>query len=166
MNSNIPDLIIRYRDKGVLIDTNLLLVLLVGNVDPRLVGRSCRTEEYTRKDYELIRDLLVRFNRLITIPQVLAETGNFLKRNCPTANTMLDLHLELRFFTLIARESRSLSKRIVAHPAFPQLGYTDAAIIHAAARGSHLILTNDGPLQGLASGCGLDVLPFDWLRAG
>ena len=48
MNVNINGLIARYRDKGILIDTNLLLVLLVGNIDLRLIGRVGRTERYSR----------------------------------------------------------------------------------------------------------------------
>ena len=58
MNSNVGDLITEYRDKGILIDTNLLLVLLVGNVDRRQVGRIARTEKYNREDYERITDVL------------------------------------------------------------------------------------------------------------
>lgn len=37
MNSNVGDLIAQYRDKGILIDTSLFLVLLVGNIDRLLL---------------------------------------------------------------------------------------------------------------------------------
>ena len=80
MNPNVGDLIARYRDKGVLIDTNLLLVLLVGNIDLRLIGKTARTDKYSSADYERIRDLLVLFNRLILLPQVLTEAGNLLRK--------------------------------------------------------------------------------------
>lgn len=165
MNSNVVDLIVQYRDSGVLIDTNLLLVLLVGNIDRRLVGRIGRTEKYTKEDYERIKDALCLFNRFIIIPQVLTETGNMLKRYCPTASTLLDLTLELRRFVHdhATRESRALSRRITIHPAFENLGYADAAILNAAA-GRHLIFTDDGPLQAMAYRFNADVLPFNWLR--
>ncbi len=166
MNSNIPDLIAQYRDKGILIDTNLLLVLVVGNIDRRLVGRMGRTEKYTSDDYERISELLSCFNRLIILPQVLTETGNMLKRNCPYRNTLLDLGLELKRFVHArdTRESRASSKRITLHPTFEELGYADAAILHAAAD-RHLVFTDDGPLQGMAYQVGVDVLPFYWLRS-
>ena len=165
MNSNVGDLIAQYRDKGILIDTNLFLVVLVGNIDRRLVGRIGKTEKYTREDYERITDILGLFNRFIIIPQVLTEVGNMLKRNCPSVNTLLDLSLELRRFahSEATRESRSSSKRITLHPAFQELGYADAAILNAAA-GRHLLFTDDGPLQGRAWRSGVDVLPFEWLR--
>ncbi len=165
MNSNVVELIAQYRDKGILIDTNLFLVLLVGNIDRRLVGRIGKTDKYTCDDYERITDILRQFNRFIIVPQVLTETGNMLKRNCPTANTLLDLSLELKRFVHdeATRESRGLSKRITIHPAFEDLGYADAAILHAAA-GRHLVFTDDGPLKGLAWSSGVDVLPYEWLR--
>lgn len=165
MNSNAGDLIVRYRDKGILIDTNLQLVLPVRNVDRRLVGRIGRTEKYNREDYERSTDVLGYFNHFIIIPQVLTEAGNLLKRNCPTASTLVDLSMELsRFIHAGAtRESRALSKRIVTHPAFEELGYADAAILNAAA-GRYLVLADDGPLQGRAWDSGVDILPFDWLR--
>lgn len=166
MNTNVYDLIAKYRDKGILIDTNLLLVVLVGNIDQRLVGRIARTETYTREDYERIRDVLAGFNRFIIIPQVLTEAGNLLKRNCPDANTLLDLGLELRRFILhsATRESRPSARRVAVHPVFDNLGYADAAILQAAS-GRHLVFTDDGSLQSRAFGCGVDVLPFDWLRS-
>lgn len=166
MNANVNHLIAKYRDAGILIDTNLLLVVLVGNIDQRFVGRIARTDKYTREDYERITDVLIRFNRFIIIPQVLTEAGNLLKRNCPNANTLLDLGLELQRFILHANtcESRPSARRISIHPVYADLGYADAAILHAATD-RHLIFTDDGPLQSRASGCGADVLPFEWLRS-
>ena len=165
MNSNVGELIAKYRDQGILIDTNLLLVLLVGNINVRFVGRIGKTEKYNEEDYERIRDVLQEFNRFIIVPQVLTEAGNMLKRNCPTASTLIDLSLELRRFiqSEATREKRALSKRITTHPAFEDLGYADAAILHAAA-GRHLLFTDDGPLIGRAGGIGVGVLPFNWLR--
>jgi hypothetical protein len=47
MNPNVLPLVAQYRDKGILIDTNLLLVLLLVNVDRRQVGKIRKTD--TRK---------------------------------------------------------------------------------------------------------------------
>lgn len=165
MNPNIVHLISQYRDKGILIDTNLLLVFLVGNVEPRLVGRAASTNDYSCADYDQIRYVIGCFNRIITIPQVLTETGNMLKRNCSN-NTRLDLSRELALFVHSSQtqEARILSKRITAHPAFNDLGYADAAILSSAS-GKHLLMTADEPLQSFASALGIDVLPFQWLRA-
>jgi len=165
MNPNVSNLIVQYRDKGVLFDTNLLLVLLVGNIEPRLIGKIARTDAFSRSDYERLRDVLGCFTRFVVLPQILTEAGNLLKRNCPTASTLLDLNRELAGFVHAAqtRESRVSSRRVTIHPAFPQLGYADAAVLTAAA-GKHLLVTADGPLQGMAWASGVDVLPFAWLQ--
>lgn len=165
MNENALPLISRYRDKGIIIDTNLLLVFLVGNVNPRLVGTAAKTDAYSLSDYERIRDVLACFNRWITIPQILTETGNLLKRNSGY-NTSIDLNRELALFVLSGpmEESWMPSGQIIAHPAFPELGYADAAILTVAA-GKHLILTADKPLQNFAGSLGVDVLPFQWIQA-
>ena len=166
MNPNIGSLISQYREKGILIDTNLLLVLLVGNVQPRLIGRTARTDGYSIEDYEHITDILSHFNRFITMPQILTETGNLLKRNCPNENTRLDLNREFAIFVHLGltREVRKLSRRVTIHPKFSNLGYADAAILTVAA-GKYLLLTADEPLQNFAGALGVDVLPFQWLRA-
>ena len=165
MNPNFSELVSQYRNRGALIDTNLFLVLVVGNVDPRLIGTTARTDGYSAAEYERLRDVLVHFNRFVILPQILTEAGNLLKRNCPTANTLLDLTLELARFVHAGetREARVASKRVTLHPTFLQLGYADAAILTAAA-GKYLLVTADGPLQGMAWSAGVDVLPFQWLQ--
>ena len=162
MRSNVFPLVERFRSKGLLIDTNLLLVLLVGNVEPRLVGKMARTTDYNPTDYEKIRELIELFRpRIATIPQVLTETGNLLKRN--SGNLRFDLQRQLALFIAGSLEARILSKRVPPHPAFDDLGYADTAILKAAS-GRFLLVTDDGPLQGRAAACGVDTLPFGWLR--
>ncbi|MCU0776994.1 MAG: hypothetical protein MUF86_04925 [Akkermansiaceae bacterium] len=166
MNPNFGSLISKYHEKGILIDTNLLLVLLVGNVQPRLIGKTARTDGYSIGDYELITSILGHFRRFITLPQILTETGNLLKRNCPNKNTLIDLSGEFARFVQLGqtKEVRKLSRRVTTHPTFKELGYADAAILSVAA-GRYLLLTEDKPLQSFADHLGVDVLRFQWLRA-
>ncbi|MBN8459613.1 MAG: hypothetical protein J0M04_17425 [Verrucomicrobia bacterium] len=165
MNSNIAELVTRYRGRGAVVDTNLFLVLLLGNVDPRLIGNTARTDGYSAADYDLLREVLEQFARIVILPQILTEAGNLLKRNCRYPNTLLDLHDELARIIHFAqtKESSVSAKRATLHPAYHALGYADAAIL-AAANGRYLLLTADGPLQNMAWSSGVDVLPFDWLK--
>lgn len=165
MNPNIQELVTRFRNEGVVVDTNLLLVLLVGNVDPRLVGTVARTDGYSQRDYDLLIAILRQFSKIIFLPQILTETGNLLKRNCPTNDLLFDL--QRSFARLVCSsgslESRALSRRVVISAHFQKLGYADAAIL-ASARDRHLILTADGPLQRVAGSNGMAVLPFQWIQ--
>jgi hypothetical protein len=134
-------------------------------VDRRLIGNTARTDGYSASDYDLLRAVLEHFARIVLLPQILTEAGNLLKRNCRFPNTLLDLHLELARIVHLAqtKESNVSAKRATLHPAYHTLGYADAAIL-AAANGRYLLLTADGPLQGMARSSGVDVLPFDWLK--
>lgn len=165
MNPNIAELVTRYRERGAVVDTNLILVLLLGNVDPRLIGNAARTDGYSASDYELLCEVLAHFARIVMLPQILTEAGNLLKRNCRFPNTLLDLHLELARIVHVAqtKEASVSAKRATQHPAYQALGYADAAIL-AATTGRYLLLTADGPMQNMAWSAGVDVLPFDWLK--
>ena len=165
MNPNIASLISQYHEEGILIDTNLLLVLLVGNVEPRLIGKAAGTKGSSIEDYERIKNILKCFSRLVTVPQILTETAYFLTTHC-TANTRLDLRQELARYVFLkeTKEARVMSRRIAMHRSFDKLGYTDAAILTANA-GKYLLLTADNGLQNFAGSMGIAVLPFQWLRA-
>lgn len=165
MNTNVEELINRFRSQGVLVDTNLLLLLLVGNVDQRLIGEVGRTQNYQVEDYLRLRQVLVEFERVVFLPQILSEVGNLMLKNCPTENTRYELLRAFERFVMSpdSLEARMTSRKVVSHVSFSKVGYTDAAIL-AVARGRYLVLTADGPLQGIAQRGQADVLPFQWLR--
>src|SRR5690606_14486178 len=70
-----PSLLARYRT-GVLLDTNLLLLWLIGRYDRRLIGRHKRTEAYTTDDFQLLDRLTRRCTKRFTTPHVLTEVSN------------------------------------------------------------------------------------------
>ena len=47
--NEIDERIPRYQCRGLLIDTNLLLLYLVGEVDPRIIARFKRTQAFEAK---------------------------------------------------------------------------------------------------------------------
>ena len=66
-----------YRSRhGILVDTNLLIVLLVGATRPSLLKSLEVTSAYDADDVELISDLLGNNPRLIITPQVITEVSN------------------------------------------------------------------------------------------
>lgn len=72
-----PDAVLApYRRAGVLMDTNLLLLYLVGAFDPEEVPRFKRTSQFTPADFALLVRFLELFQRIVTTPHVLTEAGN------------------------------------------------------------------------------------------
>lgn len=163
MNSNCIDRIFRFRDRGILLDTNLLLVFVVGNVEPGLLGGK-RTTGYSVKDYQQIQAILAEFGKFVVLPQILAETAAMLKQCASEVSTVQRLNEELARFIHDSRVIELLpsSKDAVLHPAYRWLHYTDAAILEGAGE-EYLIFTADG---GLIREAGERALPFDWVKIG
>src|ERR1035441_2201040 len=66
----------RHRETGVVIDTQLLLLLWIGSFDRTLVGRFKRIQRYEESDFDLLSNIVARCPRLVTTPNVLTEVGN------------------------------------------------------------------------------------------
>ena len=71
-------LLAKYAQKGILVDTNVLLLYLVGILDTSLIARFKRTQNrgYTEQDFRLVQNLLSLFRQVVTTPQILAELSN------------------------------------------------------------------------------------------
>jgi len=153
-------LIEKHRSKGVLVDSNLLVLLLVGLVNKRRIGDFKRTQNFTIKDFELLSRLINWFGRLVTTPHVLTQVSD-----------LTDLHgndlwtVRGRFASLVELmdESYDESKTLVSHPLFSRLGLSDAAIATVCARGI-LVLTSDVSLQLALQHQGADALNFNHVR--
>jgi len=69
-------LINRYRQSGLLIDTNLLIMFFIGFFDPQQVSRFGRTDRYDAADFYALAQLVEYFRRVIVTPHILAEVSN------------------------------------------------------------------------------------------
>jgi hypothetical protein len=58
MNGQLTFDITKYYSKGILVDTNLLLVLLVGLQDENLINKCERTSKYQKQDFRLLGSFL------------------------------------------------------------------------------------------------------------
>src|ERR1700736_6648428 len=69
-------LIEKHQGKGVLVDTNLLVLLLVGVVNRRRILQFKRTQDFTIEDFDLLEHLVKWFGRLIATPHVLSQVSD------------------------------------------------------------------------------------------
>ena len=72
----VNELLGRYKAKGLLIDTNLLLLYFVGAYDPDRIGRFKRTMAFTVDEFLLLATVFQYFNKIITTPNILTEVSN------------------------------------------------------------------------------------------
>jgi hypothetical protein len=154
-------LIEKHRGKNVLIDTNLLVLYLVGLVNRQRIRNFKRTGDFSLDDFDLLVELIRWFGKLIATPHVLSQVSDLtdLKDEELTAVRTL-------FKRLIGQidEQYDEVQGIVSDPIFDRLGSTDAAIAVAGAR-KILVLTTDLQLQVALQDRGLDALNFNHVRA-
>lgn len=163
MNKYLNDLVSRYSQSGVLVDTNILLLLFVGSVDPdRIVNFSPTNDRgFTSDDYELLASLLAHFQKVVTTPHILTGTNSFLGK--------IPKNLHPRYFERFAEGIEILeeyyipSVDLVKTESFPKLGLTDAGIVELV-KGKHLVLTEDFHLAGYLAKQNVDALNFNQLR--
>jgi hypothetical protein len=155
-------LVEKYCNKGILIDTNLLVLLVTGVYRRERVSTFNRTRQYTLEDFDLLVDLIRRFRRRIVTPHILAEADN-LTRQMPRsehrgiATAMRDLLSELL-------EIYIRSTNAAQHERFADLGLADCTIIEAS--NDMLVLTDDFRLSNILPYIGRDALnhirTLDW----
>ena len=136
---------------GFFVDANLLVLLIVGSVDVRIIARHRRLSDYTATDYFNLIALLGRVNRIFVTPNTLTEASNLLRQHREPERSSL----MAGFGTLIddSDEIVVVSAQAAANPHFAQLGLADAALLEAINAQTPL-LTVDGDLYGVALGMG------------
>ena len=66
----------KYRNKGVIIDANLMIYYFIGCYDINLLNSYKKTNVYKIQGFELISELIDSFKTIITTPHILTEISN------------------------------------------------------------------------------------------
>ena len=153
-------LIEKHRAKGVLVDTNLLVLFLVGTVNRQRILNFKRTGDFTIEDYDLLVRLIDWFGQLIATPHVLSQVSDLADL---TGNELTEIRELFKVLVENIEESYDTSRLIVGDPAFRRLGLTDAAIATVCSRGI-LVLTGDAQLHAALQARTIDALNFNHIR--
>ncbi|HXD34292.1 MAG TPA: PIN domain-containing protein [Pyrinomonadaceae bacterium] len=154
-------LISRYRSKGALIDTNLLLLYFVGAGDPNRISRFKRTNAFTIDEFWLLVSFYNKFERIVTTPNILTEVSNLLGQ--------LSEGLRSSFYEGFSRHIPALaefytpSSTISAATHFSSFGLTDSGITNLV-KDKYLVLTDDLRLAHYLESREIDVINFNHLR--
>ncbi len=154
-------LIEKYRGQGVLIDTNLLVLFLVGLTNPNRITKFKRTQSYKVEDFRLLQNLIAWFGEpLIATPHLLSEVSNL--TDLPEREM---IQVRQLFQSLVERleEQYDTARDLVETEFFQSFGLTDASIAAVSGKGV-LILTADVRLQLALQAKGFDALNFNHVR--
>lgn len=151
--------------RGIILDTNLLMVYLIGRWNVRKIPEFDRTKAYDMDDFRLIVALLKHTKQLVTTPHILTEV-------CNLTDTINRKHKQLLFGTLAKIQLRAKERRQEAtylmgdrfQNPFRRLGIADTSLLDASLKG-HLVLTDDaGCMVSIYQAGGL-VLNINHLRS-
>jgi hypothetical protein len=153
-------LIDRYRNKGILIDSNLLVLLATGAFRRSLIPRFNRTRQYTADDFELLVRLVDLFSKRVVTPHIVAEADN-LMRQLPQAEHS-GVAAVIAAIVADAFEVYVPSTDAMKHERYASLGATDCTIVLASQ--DVLVITGDFRLSSILTHLGRDAININHLR--
>ena len=148
-----------YANHPLVIDTNLLLLLMVGQTDQAAIPRFGRTENFKDEDFDNVTKIAEFFaacKGLSTTPHVLAEVSNLLGRRELFRST-------LARFVARVDERWEPAKHLVQNRLFRAIGLTDVGLLAIACQ-QHCVLTRDGELAARIALAGGAVINYNHIR--
>ncbi|TFY85867.1 hypothetical protein DYL59_24110 [Pseudomonas kairouanensis] len=149
----------QYRKKGIIVDTNLLLLALIGGTSSIMEFK--RTRVYSNEDYRLLLNIIDQFEKLISTPHILAEVSNL--TNGLYGRKLHDFYETLKQSLSTIIEIHCPAQGISRDYELSPYGLTDVGII-CTAKDNYLVLTDDLRVAGFAHQHGVDVVNFNHIR--
>lgn len=120
------------------IDSNLLVLLVVGETDREMISRHRRTRSYRVEDYDLLVRLINDTDQPVFVtPNTLTEASNLLAQHRePERSRIFDV-----LGTLIETTEEKFveSRAVTRNPDFTRLGLTDAVLLDVISASNPLI---------------------------
>lgn len=160
---NLTDLIRNPSARSALfIDTNILVLFVVGACDPALLTKCKRAAQFDQNDLKLLIKFSNLFQTVSTTPSVLTEVCNLLES--------FNKEQGYRVFATIVSLLKSMKERHVpalqlsGDPAFLRIGLADTSLLSAASKGA-VILSDDLKFCSEVWGRGFAAVNFNHLRS-
>lgn len=151
--------------KTLLLDTNLLLLYLVGGKNPKLLEGARRLNSYTEEDFDLLVEFIDvnGFTQLVSTPHILTEASNLIGIERDSLKTLG--REAIKEYVQHCNEITHNACTLVDEPQFSRLGLTDIAIRLASGL-PVFVLTADLPLYLHLAEEGVEVVNFNHIRQG
>jgi rRNA-processing protein FCF1 len=160
MNRHVLTIINKFKDRGIIVDTNLMLLLIIGIYSPYRIETFKRTNRYTRDDFDILGRLLTPFKHRITTPFILTEVDN-LSRQLPEREHDAIANIMVQVCTKLF-EIRVPSLEVMKLKHYPKIGLTDSLLLLSAEE--YVVLTDDFTLSNRIQSLNLPVINMNHLR--
>ena len=145
----------------LLIDTNLLVLFIVGAADREYIPKHKKLTAFTVEDYDTLLGIVSGASEVLVTPNTLTETSNLAAYiGEPARSRVLDV---LRTVSTGSQERYIPSSTAARRSEFLWLGLTDTALLETAAKDVTL-LTTDFNLYNAALAKGAKAFNFNHLR--
>ena len=120
----------------IFVDANLLVLLVVGETDRKLIAKHRRLRKFDQDDYERLIRLVNHVDQILVTPNTLTEASNLLAQHGePERSRFFEvLRILIEEHEEIVVTSRAASR----NSQFKRLGLTDAALLE--------VISNSNPL--------------------
>lgn len=130
----------------IIIDTNSLIILVLGLIDPNQKNSHRRTSIYDKKDFYFLIEKIQDLKNLIIFPNVWTELDNLL--NGFSGKLKNDYINQLRFLSKTSTESFMSSNKAFELHSIYDLGLTDSIILkYASTSKCDFVITSDSTLS-------------------
>lgn len=147
----------------MLIDTNVLVLLVVGLAEPSRIPDFSRTRGYDPSDYAVLRRLLSGFRNAATTPHILSQASDLLRQSNAWGVLAESLVAQLSKLYLVTDEIAVPARNLAKARIYARFGLADAAVFDAARRGC-TVLTDDLPLHNVLLSLGCTSVNFTEFR--
>jgi len=146
---------------SIFLDTNLLILLVVGTVDKCIINKHKRTNTFTQNDFDILVTVLSGFDSILVTQAVLAETSNLVTQYGEPDRSKFLVVLGEIISSIV--EIYIPSKDCLNDHNFVRFGLTDNGILEVMPEQSELI-TDDLNLYIAAVSKGIFATNFNHLR--
>jgi hypothetical protein len=152
---------------GLLLDTNLLLLYLVGIARSGDIGSHKRLKMFERRHFEILLDLIQPYKNVAVTPHCLAEVWNMIGEQSNAFDLDRAQLIEFaRGFVAEAIEVYEPAKQLVERDEIRWLGIADVSQLSAALERGFAMTSADGRLCHQAMALGIETHHFWQLAEG
>jgi hypothetical protein len=127
--------------RDIVLDSNLLLLLVVGSASRRYIASHKRLRSFTEADFERLLAMLDG-NRLLLTPNTLTETSNLAALDLKHDPARSQIRMVLRRFIDAGDEIMVASRTGAAQDEFLRLGLTDSVLLSLGSPSTTLLTTD------------------------
>lgn len=145
----------------ILLDTNLLILFIVGTASRKYISMHKKLTEFTVEDYDTLVKLISCAPEVLFTPNTLTETSNLLGYIKEPARS--EIYKVLQCTIATSQETYIQSRTAAKHNDFIRLGLTDTVLVEASSK-EIAVLTTDFNLYQAAITKGTPAINFNHLR--